>query len=212
MDAQHPYLLTTPGGTVRAIHVFHCSNAFAGHLLPCLRGGIFSTRPTTPRQEQGPLFPDGARLCWRFYNTLGYSQSPGIFTKGLHYMQQNARTGDIFVGGERPWLGKYISSDDRGMSDDSRITHADDRVSQGWTELTWYGTQPRLTCGPASSGPRRTSSPSGGRSLQRRRKGWSSRRRMDRRRLQRTRRGPLLVKQRGGCKYGPGRRGPGVAA
>lgn len=52
-----------------------------------------------------------------FYSMPTYDHESGVFESGMHYMQQNAKTGDLFFGGERQLLEEKITSDDTEVSD-----------------------------------------------------------------------------------------------
>lgn len=113
-NAKHPYILSTPRGNVRAREVFHCSNAFSGHLLPNLRGKIFPTRHIMSCQKPGPQFPNlGGKQCWMWFGTPHYDPSSGILDTGLYYMQQNPHTRDLFFGGNKAHIDEIVNADDR---------------------------------------------------------------------------------------------------
>lgn len=52
----HPYDVHTSRGSIRARHVVHCTNAFATHLVPGLRGKMTSVLAHMSAQRPGPLF------------------------------------------------------------------------------------------------------------------------------------------------------------
>ncbi|KAE8157277.1 FAD dependent oxidoreductase-domain-containing protein [Aspergillus tamarii] len=116
-DNEYPYILTTPRGTVRAAKVFHCTSGFTGHLLPKLRGAIFPCRLSMTTQKPGP------------HTTL--------VEQGLYWMQQNAETGDLFVGGDLQRLDDFLFSDDSLISADSARNLTDLLLKrlfkEGWT-------------------------------------------------------------------------------
>lgn len=112
-DAEYPYILATPRGEIRTRHVFHCTNAYASHLIPSLRCRVFPTRHTMSCQQQGPQFPNmGDKRSWMFYGARGYDAETGVLETGVRYMQQNARTGDLFFGGDGDTLEALLSCDD----------------------------------------------------------------------------------------------------
>lgn len=117
-NAQYPYVLTTPRGTVRAAKVLHCTNAFSGHLLPKLRGPLFPCRLTMSTQKPGPQWGNRAN-SWLFHTKQDYDPETTLVEQGLYWMQQNAETGDLFVGGDRQRLDDFLSSDDSVISADS---------------------------------------------------------------------------------------------
>ncbi|KKY14477.1 putative fad dependent oxidoreductase [Diplodia seriata] len=136
---QHPYLLTTPRGPIAATEVVYCTNGHTGHLLPRLRqrpgpggGGaaLFPLRGTMTVQDCGPSFPDeGARRTLSFYGSVkvvlpppptpnknSSSNNDPVFDLGLHYMQQNAATGAVFIGGESATAADMLNADDSRAS------------------------------------------------------------------------------------------------
>ncbi|KIX98631.1 uncharacterized protein Z520_05932 [Fonsecaea multimorphosa CBS 102226] len=150
-DTQYPYLLKTNRGDVRASHVFHCSNAFAGHLLPRLRGKIFPTRHTNSCQKSGPQFPNvGSQRCWLFPRRPGYDAASGLYEGPLYYMQQNAKTGDLFFGGERQPFEEFVSADDGEVSSISKTnisTLLPKLFTQGWNDASNVATiSPEVQC------------------------------------------------------------------
>ncbi|KJK64324.1 FAD dependent oxidoreductase [Aspergillus parasiticus SU-1] len=135
-DAEYPYILTTPRGTVRAAKVFHCTSGFTGHLLPKLRGAIFPCRLSMTTQKPGPQWGNRPN-SWLFYSKQSYDPSTTLVEQGLYWMQQNAETGDLFVGGDLQRLDDFLSSDDSVISADSARNLTDllpkRLFKEGWT-------------------------------------------------------------------------------
>ncbi|KAL4890018.1 FAD dependent oxidoreductase [Aspergillus ambiguus] len=117
-DAAYPYILTTPRGKVRAAKVFHCANAFTGHLLPKLRGPIFPCRLSMSTQKPGPQWGNRP-YTWLFRCKQSWDPRTTLVEQGLFWMQQNAKTGDLFLGGDIQRLDDFISSDDSAISADA---------------------------------------------------------------------------------------------
>lgn len=117
-DTAYPYVLTTPRGTVRAAKVFHCVNGFTGHLLPKLRGPLFPCRLSMSTQKPGPQWGNRP-YSWLFHSKQSWDPSTTLVEQGLYWMQQNAETGDLFVGGDVQRLDEFLSSDDSIISADS---------------------------------------------------------------------------------------------
>ncbi|KAJ5089439.1 FAD dependent oxidoreductase superfamily protein [Penicillium argentinense] len=108
-----PYSLVTPRGTIRAHKIIHCTNGFAGHLLPNLVGRLFPLRGTMSTQQPGPNFPMlGDRTTWSKVNKFTYDPETDLWDTQYHYAQQNAKTGDIWIGGECQKLSELLNSDD----------------------------------------------------------------------------------------------------
>lgn len=122
-DSEHPYILSTPRGTIRASKVIHCSNGWTGHLVPKLRGKIFPLRGTMSTQQAGSNLPhEGGKTSWSTIDKPKYDAKDETFSYGLYYITQNPATGDVFIGGERQKMNEILCSDDSTISEISRET------------------------------------------------------------------------------------------
>ncbi|RMZ85059.1 hypothetical protein DV738_g344, partial [Chaetothyriales sp. CBS 135597] len=132
----HPYILTTPRGAVRAAKVIHATNAYTGHLLPKLRGKIFPLRGTMSTQKAPAEFGRfGSERGWSFVHIPRFDEQTGAFEFGLYYSNQNPKTGDIFIGGEKVLSDELFVSDDTQLSAISRdnlSTVLPKFFDQGW--------------------------------------------------------------------------------
>lgn len=115
---QYPYILATPRGTVRAAKVFHCVSGHTGYLLPKLRGPLFPCRLSMSTQKPGPQWGNRP-YAWLFRVNQSYDPATTLSAVGLFWMQQNAQSGDLFVGGDFQRLDDFLSSDDSVISADS---------------------------------------------------------------------------------------------
>ncbi|KAH7061301.1 FAD dependent oxidoreductase [Macrophomina phaseolina] len=116
-EDEYPYLVKTSRGAVKAKEVVYCTNGHTGHLIPALRGKLFPFRGTMTVQSCGPAFPnEGDSRAFSFYGSGSFSSDTKAFDLGLHYMQQNARTGDVFIGGETEDVDGILNSDDSQIS------------------------------------------------------------------------------------------------
>ncbi|KAJ5249827.1 hypothetical protein N7489_000237 [Penicillium chrysogenum] len=136
----YPYVLTTPRGTVRAAKVFHCVNGFTGHLLPKLRGPLFPCRLSMSTQKPGPQWGN-VPYSWLFHSKQSWDPNTTLVEQGLYWMQQNAQTGDLFVGGDLQRLDDFLSPDDSIISADAvgNLTNLLPKkiFTEGWTnEIT----------------------------------------------------------------------------
>lgn len=112
-DSQYPYIVHTPRGNVHAKKVIHATNGFTGHLLPELRGKIYPLRGTMSTQKSTPEFGNrGHEVSWSVTGGGGYDPTTQIMDVGLLYSNQNPRTGDIFIGGEKAKINEILVSDD----------------------------------------------------------------------------------------------------
>lgn len=112
-DPQHPYIVHTPRGNVRAKKVIHATNGFTGHLLPELRGKIYPLRGTMSTQKSTPEFGNrGHEVAWSATGGGSYDPKTRVINVGLLYSNQNPRTGDIFIGGENAKINEILVSDD----------------------------------------------------------------------------------------------------
>ncbi|EGP83060.1 uncharacterized protein MYCGRDRAFT_50896 [Zymoseptoria tritici IPO323] len=119
----HPYTLTTPRGPVHATKVIHCTNGWAGHLLPGMRGKIYPIRGTMSVQSPSPSLPrEGGEKSWSTIDKTTYDPKDGSFSYGMYYITQNAHTGDVFIGGEKQSLEEILTADDSGVSSISKST------------------------------------------------------------------------------------------
>ncbi|KAJ5758597.1 hypothetical protein N7520_005753 [Penicillium odoratum] len=116
------YLLQTPRGSIRARHVIHCTNGHAGHLIPGLVGKLWPVRATMSRQKLGPSFPLlGNQVSWTYRSKPTMDPSTAIASIGLYYAQQNAKTGDLWIGGEMQRIDDILSSDDSVVSEQAKM-------------------------------------------------------------------------------------------
>ncbi|EEU41695.1 uncharacterized protein NECHADRAFT_16153, partial [Fusarium vanettenii 77-13-4] len=107
------YLVETTRGAIKAKTVIHCSNGYASHLLPSLTGKIYPLRGTMSVQDPGAAFPRvGDRYSWTQMHQSRYDPETKRITTGLYYAQQNALTGDIYIGGESQEVDSLLTSDD----------------------------------------------------------------------------------------------------
>lgn len=87
-DSEHPYISSTPRGSVSSRHVIHATNGHAAHLLPQLRGKIVPLRGQMSVQRL-PGAPNlGSERSWLFKSR-----------REFNYMTQNPASGDYFLGG-----------------------------------------------------------------------------------------------------------------
>lgn len=175
-DRDHPYIIETPRGAVRATKVIHCSNGWTGHLLPKLRGKIFPLRGTMSVQKAGPELPHkGDERSWSMIDKPRYDPQDGTFSYGLYYITQGPTTGDVFIGGEKQQIGEVLSSDDTAISSISKTTLENilpTIFAKGWREgevpevrkpwsgimgftpdhVPWVGQVPKSVTGRAGDG------------------------------------------------------------
>ncbi|KAK9771952.1 putative FAD dependent oxidoreductase domain-containing protein [Seiridium cardinale] len=111
---KYPYTVMTARGRILASKVVYCTNAYTSHLLPNLRGKIFPFRGTMSRQQEGPESPRhvGSLVNWSIKAKPTLNLESGEFFTGLHYVQQNARTGHFWAGTENSTLLQCLTPDD----------------------------------------------------------------------------------------------------
>ncbi|KAH8878813.1 FAD dependent oxidoreductase [Thozetella sp. PMI_491] len=108
-----PYALETPRGKIRTKTVIHCTNGYTGRLVPGLVGRMFPLKGTMSIQTPGPSFPRlGNQVLWSYRWKPRYIPEIKEWSSGLFYAQQNAHTGDIWIGGESQTLEELLTSDD----------------------------------------------------------------------------------------------------
>ncbi|GAM36714.1 hypothetical protein TCE0_018r06019 [Talaromyces pinophilus] len=97
-ETKHPFLLSTSRGDIKVTHIIHCTNAFAAHLLPGLKGKIYPIRGQMTRQTAPPGFPRlGERRSWILHYDFGYdyvTQAPPPPPP-----PSSSSTDDIYLGG-----------------------------------------------------------------------------------------------------------------
>lgn len=114
------YTITTPRGSIKADRVVYCTNGYTGHLLPLLRGKIHPCRGHMTTQAVPEHFPShGGYRSWSLMQPQRLDPDTGSFHFGLYYLQQNAKTKDLFVGVENQTLEEFLSSDDSFVSEAS---------------------------------------------------------------------------------------------
>ncbi|KIN08850.1 hypothetical protein OIDMADRAFT_141111 [Oidiodendron maius Zn] len=89
--ATHPYQVHTPRGIINARYIIHATNAYAGHLIPGLRGKMIGIRAHMSAQAAPQSFPqsDGKR-SWSFvYGKADYD----------YMTQRHGKSGDLMLGG-----------------------------------------------------------------------------------------------------------------
>lgn len=72
-----------------------------------------------------------------FYKTPTHDEQTGILDTGIKYMQQNARTGELFFGGDTDVLENMINSDDAGINSHSKnyiATALPQIFENGWND------------------------------------------------------------------------------
>lgn len=96
----HPYQLHTPRGTVRCTKVIHCTNGYAGHLLPGLRGCMFPlTGSMTVQNLQSSIPNRGTSYSWGFHYLMRQDYQTGKIMDGLQYLIQSPKSNLFFSVG-----------------------------------------------------------------------------------------------------------------
>lgn len=92
------YIVETPRGKIRAFKVLNCTNGYAGHLVPKLRGQLVAVRGTMTVQDLGPIIPNkGAEESFAFHYMPIHDEKMDTVADGLWYLTQNAKTGEILL-------------------------------------------------------------------------------------------------------------------
>ncbi|KAJ4261686.1 hypothetical protein NW762_007124 [Fusarium torreyae] len=109
------YMVKTPRGTIKAKHVIHTTNAYAGQLVPSLRGSLAGALAHMSAQRPGASFP----------SSHGQRSWSVVYTPGFDYVTQrpdrpDGTPGDLMIGGgffrsSEQWL------DQVGIWDDSQM-------------------------------------------------------------------------------------------
>ncbi|KAL3487243.1 FAD dependent oxidoreductase [Aspergillus germanicus] len=118
----HPYRIHTPRGIVQAKQVIHCTNGYAGHLVPGLRGGIFPVCGSMTVQDlrarnissaQSPPPPNGHRFSWAVHYPPHRDPQTDTIHDGLYYLAQSARSQLFYFGGDNAGWADSLNADDR---------------------------------------------------------------------------------------------------
>lgn len=134
----YPYQLQTPRGLVQCIHVIHCTNGHAGHLLPGLRGRVFPVCGSMTVQDLQSLAPNlRSKYSWGFHYTPRLDLKTERIQDGLFYLIQNAKSNLFFFGGEN------------GTWEDT--LHGNDGKRCASSENTLQSMLPRLVSGKEAS-------------------------------------------------------------
>ncbi|KAM0277818.1 hypothetical protein ACHAQH_005522 [Verticillium albo-atrum] len=116
-----PYLVKTSRGIIRATKVFHCTNAYAGYLIPNLLGKLYPLRGTMSVQKAGEKFPRlGDQASWSCCGKRRIDAQSKTCDLSLYYAQQNTKTGDIWIGGEVQPVEELLSYDDSQIGSTAR--------------------------------------------------------------------------------------------
>lgn len=74
-------------------------------------------------QKAGSLLPhQGSERSWSTIDRPRYDPQEDTVSYGLYYITQHAKTGDVFIGGEKQKSGELFSSDDTTTSSVSQTT------------------------------------------------------------------------------------------
>ncbi|KIY03224.1 uncharacterized protein Z520_01691 [Fonsecaea multimorphosa CBS 102226] len=107
-----PYEVQTSRGTISTNHVIHCTNAYAAHLLPFLKGKLWPLRGQMTVQSVPSEFPRiGASRSWST-----------MWARGFDYITQSpGEDGSLYLGGGF-FQGGPEKDEDLGNPDDSQLS------------------------------------------------------------------------------------------
>ncbi|KND91692.1 hypothetical protein TOPH_03877 [Tolypocladium ophioglossoides CBS 100239] len=111
----HPFQVHSARGAINARHVFHATNGFAPHLVPCLRGRLTGVLGHMTAQRPGIHFPQShGKRSWSI-----------IYNQCFDYVTQrpdgeDGTPGDVMLGGGL-FNSKEQGLDQIGVWDDSRM-------------------------------------------------------------------------------------------
>jgi glycine/D-amino acid oxidase-like deaminating enzyme len=115
------YTITTPTRTITTPNVIHATNGYTGHLLPALRGKIHPLRGTMSTQHPPLGFGHyGTERAWSISHAPRYDPETKEFEAGLYYANQNPKSQDVFIGGEKVLLTEIFVSDDTEVREEAR--------------------------------------------------------------------------------------------
>lgn len=116
------YIIVTPRGTIKARKVVYATNAYTAHLIPALRGKLFPTHGHMSTQHSSQLSPASniRARSWGYMTPPAFDQKTRVIDGGLFYLQQNLRSGDIWVGCDTVRLDEYLDADDTKVDSSAR--------------------------------------------------------------------------------------------
>jgi glycine/D-amino acid oxidase-like deaminating enzyme len=136
-QAEYPYTLSTPTGSIRAGKVLHCTNAHSSHLLPSLRGKLFPLRGTMSAQSQGKFPSLGSSNSFSYMDKGTLDPDTNVWSWTLYYITQDPNTGDMYIGGEKQILDQLLVSDDTVIGEipsEALSKVLPEIFSEGWEE------------------------------------------------------------------------------
>ncbi|KAJ9603677.1 hypothetical protein H2200_011863 [Cladophialophora chaetospira] len=110
--SSYPYEVVTSRDTIACRHVINCTNGFAAHLLPYLKGKLWPLRGQMTVQSVPQNFPRlGASRSWST-----------MWAQGFDYITQSpGDDGSLYLGGGF-FQGGPEKDDDLGNTDDSQLS------------------------------------------------------------------------------------------
>lgn len=73
------------------------------------------------RQKLGPGFNNqGSDITWSYFGKTKFDPATEVLDVGLYYAQQNAKTGELWIGGEVQHIDNLLNSDDSTIGDVAR--------------------------------------------------------------------------------------------
>lgn len=129
-EGKHPYRVETTRGSVKARHVLHATNGYAGKLLPELRPCLTGLRGHMSAQKAGDAFPKSeGKRSWSI-----------IYLPGFDYVTQlpdseDGTPGDVMMG------GGFTRSKDEGIDN---VAVWDDSVMDPLTMVHVNGILPTI--------------------------------------------------------------------
>ncbi|KAJ3464871.1 hypothetical protein MRS44_009657 [Fusarium solani] len=112
-NAQYPYIISTPRGSVCAGQVLHCTNGYTGHLNAGLRGPMYPYRGAMSAQTVESGFPNlGREFSWSYFHKPHYDEKARVLEKGHYYAGQHPSTGDMWIGCHKDGIEGFVTSDD----------------------------------------------------------------------------------------------------
>lgn len=115
--SEYKYKVTTPRGVIYTKQIVHCTNGHAAHLLLPLTGRLHPFRGTMSVQKAPASLDNmGGDRSWSAVFPTTLDAKTGLYTEGLFYLQQNVKTGDIWLGTERSNIFETIQGDDTYVS------------------------------------------------------------------------------------------------
>ncbi|KAL5593012.1 hypothetical protein FOBRF1_012114 [Fusarium oxysporum] len=119
-DGKYKYQVQTSRGIIQAAHVVYATNAYSGHLLPGIRGLMYPFQSNMTVQDLNHEVPNRGNInSWSIHRKAQNDPVTKRTQTETLYLQQNAKSGYFFFGGENSTAEETLTSDDSKIRPES---------------------------------------------------------------------------------------------